>query len=380
MATEITVISQTVRDAPKSKEGIGSARFIGYSNRDQNSILVSGALDATKDVNDVYKFRVSGGGPLSFNSSVTSTTRFELLDRNGKVIADSAGGNDGTRQAYQALISGQLQVTDGDYYVRVSRTAIEGSDKDVGYSFNIRNGDYTTQSVISETTAPSDNSASSVEVLSKVTTDAVRDRLFTSRFIGRLVTDQTRLVVNSALTLRGDNVDVYRFLLENNSSPVLELGDKTTEGLNIELVAQSGRVLASNRGAADLKDNFAALQKGELQLDKADAYYIRVSRPQSVGANDQVKYNFTLQDGDYYKEFRTQEKPAPAEFRNNTKASTFKTQLVGSIVSAAAKVSLLGEDNIFSKLYAAPSDTVADDLFKTLDGFTSNIGKVDIKI
>ncbi|MGE3770298.1 MAG: hypothetical protein AB7G06_05030 [Bdellovibrionales bacterium] len=150
--TEVRVLSQVKQDVVDDRRY--TARWIGLSSHDKSRITVNSALTSRNDKVDVYRFRVSYGGPLGFAVTADNNVRVELLNRNGRVIADNEGTAD--QQAnYDLFLASRLsEISDGDHYIRISRAEGVAKDEAVEYFFQITNGAYTTDYDTIETPPP----------------------------------------------------------------------------------------------------------------------------------------------------------------------------------------------------------------------------------
>lgn len=133
-------------------------RFIGLLDRNRTRLNVHSALTSRDDKEDVYRFRVMRGGTVGFGGNVmkdgkiienmdeakeaAKNIRFEILDRSGRVIADSKAISGDLKTNYEKALMDKLDLKTGDYYVRVTRDRAVANSTAVEYSFQLRNGTY----------------------------------------------------------------------------------------------------------------------------------------------------------------------------------------------------------------------------------------------
>lgn len=127
-----------------AKSAMNTAPFatnIGTLVKDTSRLNVFSSL-ASNDPADFYKFNVTTSGPVTLGTVGDAGVRLQLMDRGGKVIADSNKDAGATYDAFQKLKSGQMTLDKGDYTLRVAR------DKDVpvkdakSYGVQLRMGNY----------------------------------------------------------------------------------------------------------------------------------------------------------------------------------------------------------------------------------------------
>lgn len=127
------------------KSGYNTAPFasnIGTLVKDTSRLNVFSSL-ASNDPADFYKFSVTTKGDATIGTVGDAGVRVQLMDRQGKVIADSNKESGSTYDAFKKLQSGSLTLDKGDYTMRIAR------DKDVpvkdakSYGVQLRMGSYT---------------------------------------------------------------------------------------------------------------------------------------------------------------------------------------------------------------------------------------------
>ncbi len=97
-----------------------TARDIGRVRLNHSRLNVFSSLEEGDKV-DNFKFHVASRGKLKFGLYTDASTRFEILNKRGRVIADSKEGTGRLLERFQRMIGGGEIFEPGDYYVRVSR-------------------------------------------------------------------------------------------------------------------------------------------------------------------------------------------------------------------------------------------------------------------
>lgn len=127
-----------------AKSAMNTAPFatnIGTLVKDTSRLNVFSSL-ASNDPADFYKFNVTTSGPVTLGTVGDAGVRLQLMDRGGKIVADSNKDAGATYDAFQKLKSGQMSLDKGDYTLRIAR------DKDVpvkdakSYGVQLRMGNY----------------------------------------------------------------------------------------------------------------------------------------------------------------------------------------------------------------------------------------------
>ncbi|WP_448206102.1 hypothetical protein [Azospirillum sp. sgz302134] len=117
------------------------ATNIGTLVKDTSRLNVFSSL-AANDPADFYKFTVTTKGEVALGRVGDADVRIQLMDKQGKVVADSNKDAGATYDAYKKLEKGELTVDRGDYTVRIAR------DKDVpvkdpkNYGVQLKMGTY----------------------------------------------------------------------------------------------------------------------------------------------------------------------------------------------------------------------------------------------
>ncbi|MFD1623608.1 hypothetical protein [Azospirillum griseum] len=128
-----------------AKSATNTAPFatnIGTLIKDNSRLNVFSSL-ASNDPADFYKFNVVTKGNATIGTVGDAGVRIQLMDRQGKVVADSNKDAGSAYDAFKKMQKGELELDKGDYTVRVAR------DKDVpvkdakSYGVQFRMGNYT---------------------------------------------------------------------------------------------------------------------------------------------------------------------------------------------------------------------------------------------
>lgn len=127
-----------------AKSATNTAPFatnIGTLIKDNSRLNVFSSL-ASNDPADFYKFSVVAKGNATIGTVGDAGVRVQLMDRQGKVVADSNKDSGSAYDAFKKMQKGELELDKGDYTVRVAR------DKDVpvkdakSYGVQFRMGSY----------------------------------------------------------------------------------------------------------------------------------------------------------------------------------------------------------------------------------------------
>jgi hypothetical protein len=142
-----------------------------------------------------------------------------------------------------------------------------------------------------------------VQEFERTSQDVLYDNNATSRQIGQLRLNTTRLNVISALGDK-DKIDTFSFnatggttklnLLVNDPNATDQTKD-ASGNLRIQIFAKGkGLVADSDSGAGDAFKNYTALKNGQFDL-AAGGYTIRVTRAQGVDTQAKNTYNYAIQ-------------------------------------------------------------------------------------
>lgn len=131
---EQTVNKSTYNTAP-------FATNIGTLIKDTSRLNVFSSL-AANDPADFYKFNVPTKGEATIGRVGDATVRIQLMDRAGKVVADSNKDSGASYDAFKKLEKGELTLDKGDYTVRLSREKGVPMKDAQNYGVQFRMGSY----------------------------------------------------------------------------------------------------------------------------------------------------------------------------------------------------------------------------------------------
>ncbi len=114
---QVESFQKQVRKSPYSTNG--AATDMGTLVKDTSRLNVYSALKAD-DKGDVFKFKVQSAGEVQIGTLGDKGLRFQVLTRYGSVIADSKQGQGKASSNFAAMQKGDLKMTSGDYYVKVT--------------------------------------------------------------------------------------------------------------------------------------------------------------------------------------------------------------------------------------------------------------------
>ena len=126
------------------KSSLNAAPFatnIGTLVKDTSRLNVFSSL-AANDPTDFYKFSVTAKGEVSLGRVGDADVRIQLMDKQGKIVADSNAESGATYDAYKNLEKGSLSLDKGDYTLRISRDKGVPATDEKNYGVQLRMGDY----------------------------------------------------------------------------------------------------------------------------------------------------------------------------------------------------------------------------------------------
>lgn len=166
-ATKSADVKSTQQDVTKSSLNVKAmATDLGSIVKDKTRLNLVSTLGKTDPV-DFYKFSATSSGTMSLGRVGDAGIRFQMMDKTGNVIADSADGQGSASDNYTKLKAGQLSVDKGDYTVRITR------DKDVSlmdekdYAFQLQMGTFSEDhdTVARQSDSGSDSGSSYLSIL-----------------------------------------------------------------------------------------------------------------------------------------------------------------------------------------------------------------------
>ena len=119
------------------------ATNLGYLIKDKTRLNGFSILGANDPV-DFYKFKVTSPGESGLGRVGDAGVRVQLMDKSGKVMADSNADSGATYDAYTKWTQGKLALDKGDYTIRVTRDKGEDATKEKQYALQLTQGAFTT--------------------------------------------------------------------------------------------------------------------------------------------------------------------------------------------------------------------------------------------
>lgn len=142
-STKSSDVKSSQQDVTKSSLNVKAmATDLGSLVKDKTRLNLVSTLGKTDPV-DFYKFTATSSGTMALGRVGDSGVRFQLMDKTGNVIADSADGQGTATDNYTKLKSGQLQVDKGDYTVRITRDKDVSLMEEKDYAFQLQMGKFT---------------------------------------------------------------------------------------------------------------------------------------------------------------------------------------------------------------------------------------------
>ena len=123
------------------KEKLSDARDLGAVRLNNSRLNLFTSLKVGDEV-DHFSFWVQSNGKTKLGMTDDPFLRVEVMDKRGKVIADSdANNSDELFRKYLELNEYGLELKKDKYYIRVSRNADAPQDEEKKYSLQISMGD-----------------------------------------------------------------------------------------------------------------------------------------------------------------------------------------------------------------------------------------------
>lgn len=118
-----------------------AASDIGILIKNTSRINVISTLNKGDPV-DFYKFRVTNTGEAGIGTIGDDKLRFQILSKNGAVVADSGQESGIERENYDKLTNGNLPLQAGEYVLRVSRKDGVSQREGVNYAAQLSMGSF----------------------------------------------------------------------------------------------------------------------------------------------------------------------------------------------------------------------------------------------
>lgn len=114
---QVQTFEKQVRKSPYATNG--AATDIGTLVKDSTRLNVYSNIKKD-DKGDVFKFRVQNSGDAQLGLLGDPGLRVQVMSRYGAVVADSKEGLGSTSDNFAKLQKGELKLTSGDYYVKIT--------------------------------------------------------------------------------------------------------------------------------------------------------------------------------------------------------------------------------------------------------------------
>ncbi|AWU97087.1 hypothetical protein DM194_22535 (plasmid) [Azospirillum ramasamyi] len=136
---DVQEFSKTVRKSALTSTA--GATDIGVLAKNTTRLNVASTLAANDKV-DFYKFKVTTKGEMTMGQVGDDGVRVQLMNRLGRVMADSDPKSGDNYDSFKKLQAGNLTVDKGDYTLRITRDKGQ-SDKDPkNYALQVVMGNY----------------------------------------------------------------------------------------------------------------------------------------------------------------------------------------------------------------------------------------------
>lgn len=135
----VTEYQKTVKKSSSNMQYFASDAGILVKNTSRLNIISK--LKGGDSV-DFYKFRVIGNGQARLGQTGDDGMRYQVMSPNGKVIADSNADAKDAYTNYRKLQAGTLDLSTGQYTIRVSREKGVDPKADKNYALQLQMGDY----------------------------------------------------------------------------------------------------------------------------------------------------------------------------------------------------------------------------------------------
>jgi len=291
----------------------GSAAAISSSQTQGTALGVTSTLTGS-DANEYYNFALTAGNNIKLNfdaGSATPSTRVQLYNANGQLVADSEG-NAYQQANYVALTSGTgLTASPGNYSVEVSyANGVNPDSQSIPYSFQLYSG--STYSVVynnSVTAQPTDTTAagsvtatSQALAYSRSAFNTISETAATAVNAGWLQENKSALQVESQLT-SADSADYFSFTLQSGNNLKFGFDSTTTtdpSALRVQIYDSTGsELIADSQGTAAQQAAYKELTTTNGLTAKAGTYVAKISYAPGVTPSTQT-YLFNIYSGTSY--------------------------------------------------------------------------------
>lgn len=125
-------------------DSLQNARNIGTLIRGESRLNIVSAL-TQNDLVDFYRFDVKTAGQLSISVTTDQSISIQVMRRDGTIIADSAMTSGEKADNWQKLGTGELDLTAGSYYLKVTRDQSVSRDLKPNYAIQLSMSRYFTK-------------------------------------------------------------------------------------------------------------------------------------------------------------------------------------------------------------------------------------------
>ena len=282
------------------------------SSTQQGTTLAVNSQLTGGDTSEYYNFSLSGTNlKLGFDAgSGQSSTRVQLYNSSGNLVADSAG-NAYQKANYIALTSGPgLNAAAGSYSVQVSYAPGADTTQNINYNFQLYSGsNYAVAYDTNVKAQPADYSAagsvtatSNAQEYSRQGFNQINTKPASAINIGWLAENKSTLNVNSQLT-GSDSTDYYSFTLQTGNNLKFgfnKSGTTNSTDLRVQILDSSGsEIIADSNGTAAQQAAYKSLTTTDGLAAKSGGYIVKISYPPGA-AKTTNSYNFNLYSGTSY--------------------------------------------------------------------------------
>jgi hypothetical protein len=328
----------TATATPQASSSGSPALTLDTTQQQGTSLQVKSQLTGG-DPSEYYAFTLSTGNniKMSFDAGTgTKSTRVQLMNGNGNIIADSNG--DAFQKAnYIALTSGTgLTTSTGDYSIKVTYAPSADQTQNINYDMQLFSG--TNYAVVYKTNATAkayDNTASGSVT---ATSDAmlytrqayhkIDEKASTAVNIGWLAKNKSSLEVLSQLT-HVDSTEYYSFTLQSGDNLKFGFDTKQTKNasdLRVQLLNVSGtKVLADSGGTAAQQAAYKSLTTANGLAASPGKYLVKITYAAKAKKNDDA-YVFNLYSGTSFS----------AQYKTTTSPQTYANAMLNGNVSKSS--------------------------------------------
>jgi hypothetical protein len=337
----------TINVTPPNITPGGASASINVSSQQGTRLNVSSQL-TSGDPSEYYNFSLGSGNnlKLAFDPGTQlSSTRVQLYDSSGNLVADSAG-NIYLQSNFSQLTSatGLAATSNSTYSVVISYADGIPPTQNINYNFQLYSGNsYSVDYQTNATAQSANNSAAASVIPSPEATFSTRDDYNTivetpqaGVNIGWISENTTSLSVFSQLT-SFDNADYYNLILQTGDNLKLAFANTTnTSDLRVQILNGSGtEVLADNQGNQALQNAYTQLTSSTGLAATPGQYVVKVSYG-SNNSTDPQTYNFQVYSGTTF----------TTQYTSTASAETYETallsgQISGGFTAATAAASYL---------------------------------------